>query len=91
LVRFAPPVPRFGFGIAALVMSALTVSMMVVLPAEVEQNSHAVAVRAEAPRAAVDLRSEATLMQCTVSAAFNAPLFPGTRATEPDPQCKQNS
>lgn len=91
MIRFDPPVPRFGFGIAALVMSALSVSMMVVLPAELEQDSHALAVRAEAPRTAMGLRPEATLMRCTVPAAFNAPLFSAARATGPDPRCKQNS
>lgn len=91
MIRFDPPVPRIGFGIAALVMSALTFGLMVVLPSELEQDSHALAVRAEAPRAAMDLRSEATLIRCMVPAAFNAPLFSAARETGPDPGCKPNS
>ena len=91
MIRFDPPVPRIGAGIAALAMSALTVSVMVVVPAELEQNSHVLAVRAVAQRAAADPGSEGTLLRCTVPPAFNAPLFPAARATAPDPRCKQNS
>ena len=89
-MRFDPPVPRIAAGIAALAMSALTVSLMVLLPSELEQNSPVLAARAEAHRAAADPGSEGTL-RCTVPAAFNAPLFPAARAAAPDPRCKQSS
>ena len=91
MIRFDPPVPRIGAGIAALAMSALTVSVMVVVPAELEQSSHVLAARAEVQRAAAEPGSERTLLRCTVPPAFNAPLFPAARATARDAHCKQNS
>jgi len=92
VIRFDPPVPRLGAGIAALAMSALTVCVMVVVPSELEQNSRVVvAVRAEAQRAAAVPAPEGTLLRCTVPAALNAPLFPAAPATALDPRCKQNS
>ena len=91
MIRFDPPVPRIGAGIAALAMSALTVGLMVVLPSEYEQDSHVLAARAEAHQAAADPGPEGRLLRCTVPAAFNAPLFPLARATTPEPRCGQNS
>ena len=91
MIRFDPPVPRIGAGIAALAMSALTISVMVVVPSELEQNSHVLAVRAEAQRAATDPGRGGALLQCTVPPAFNAPLFQAARATALAPRCKQNS
>ena len=91
MIRFDPPVPRIGAGIAALAMSALTVGVMVILPSELEQNSRVLAVRVEARRAAADPGSERALLRCSVPPAFNAPLFPASRAVAPDPRCKQNS
>ena len=91
MIRFDPPVPRIGAGIAALAMSALTISVMVVVPGELEQNSHVLAIRAEVHRAAAEPGSERTLLRCTVPPGFNAPLFPAARATARDAHCKQNS
>ncbi len=89
--RFDPPVPRIGAGIAALAMSALTVGLMVILPSELEQDSHVLAARAAAHRAAADPGLEGTPLRCAVPAAFNAPLSPQARATAPEPRCKQTS
>jgi hypothetical protein len=92
LIRYDPPVPRIGFGIAALIMSAFTVSLMVVLPSELEQHSPALAVGAEAHRAAAVPRPAGAMhLRCTVPAAVNAPLLSAARAPAPDPQCKQQS
>jgi hypothetical protein len=85
-------VPRIGFGIAALVMSALTVSLMVVLPSELEQDSPALALRAGPHRAAAEpAAADALHLRCTVPPAVNTPLFSAARVTEPDPRCKQQS
>jgi hypothetical protein len=84
-------VPRIGAGVAALAMSALSVSLMVVLPSELEQRSHVLAGRAQTHRAAAEPRSDDAHLRCTVPAALNAPLFPAIRATAPDPRCKQHS
>lgn len=89
--RFDPPVPRIGAGIAALAMSALTVGLMVILPSELEQDSHVLAARAAAHRAAADPGLEGTPLRCAVPAAFNAQLSPQARATAPEPRCKQTS
>lgn len=92
LIRYDPPVPRIGFGVAAVIMSALTMGLMVVLPSALEQEGSALAMRAAPNPAAAVLDSEDTLhLRCTVPPAVNAPLFPAARATGPDPQCKQQS
>jgi hypothetical protein len=91
LIRYDPPAPGIGFGIAALIMSALTVSLMVVLPSELEQDGPALALRADPNDAAAGLRSAALHLRCTVPVAVNAPLFSAARVTRPDPRCGQRS
>ena len=92
MIRYDPTVPRVGFGIAALLMSALTVSLMVVLPVELEQDSPDLVVRAAPDRTAAAARAAGALpLRCTVPAAVNAPLFVAARPAEPDTQCKEQS
>ena len=92
MIRYNPAVPRIGFGIAAMIMSALTFSLMVVLPSELEQASPALALRAEPDGAAAHSRAAGALpFRCAVATAVNAPLFSLVRLTGPDPQCKQPS
>jgi hypothetical protein len=92
LIRYEPTLPRVGFGVAALIMTALTFGLMVVLPSRLESESPAFVVRAGAHRAAADPRAAGTLQwRCTVPAAVNAPLFGTARAFAADPRCKQQS
>ena len=92
MIRYDPPVPRVGFGIAALIMSVTTFSVMVVLPAALEQDTSVLAVRTDMHRTAAAARAASAMsLRCTVPPAVNAPLFSTTRATESDPECKQPS
>ena len=92
MIEYTPPVPRIGFGVAAVVMSAITFGLMVVLPSALEQESSTLALRAEPHRTAASRPAADTFdAPCAVAAAFNAPLFPQTPATPADPKCKQPS
>jgi hypothetical protein len=92
LIHYDPPAPRLGFGIAAVIMSALTFSLMVVLPSGLEQQSSTLAQRTDPPRtAARPPASDVLNVPCTVAAAVNAPLFAGASSTAIDHQCKQPS
>jgi len=92
LIQYTPPVPRIGFAVAAVVMSALTFSLMVALPSALEDPSSTLALRAEPHRtAARPPASDMLNIPCAVAAAVNAPLFSGTPATATDHQCKQPS
>jgi hypothetical protein len=92
LIEYNPPVPRLGFGIAAVIMSALTFSLMVALPSELEDESSTLALRAEPHRTAANPPAEDTLnVPCAVAVAVTTPLFAGASATPPDPKCKQPS
>ena len=90
LIRYDPQAPRVGFGLAAVVMSAATFGLMVVLPSVLEQDGLGLALRIDAHRAAADVQpSEVKNIRCTVPAAGNAPLFSAVRVA--DTQCKQQS
>jgi len=92
LIRYDPTPPRVGFGIAALFMAALTVGLMVVLPAELEADSAAFVLSAGPHRAAAGASASAMLhFRCTVPPAFNAPLFWTARTRGADARCKQQS
>jgi hypothetical protein len=92
LIEYNPPVPRIGFGIAAVVMSAITFSLMVVLPSALEQETYSLAQRAEPHRtAAIPPAADTLNVPCTVAAAVNTPLFPRAPATAADTKCKQPS
>jgi hypothetical protein len=92
LIRYDPHVPRVGFGFAAVVMSAVTFGLMVVLPSVVEQDGFALALRIDAHHTTADMQpSKVRDIRCTVPAAVNAPLFAAVRITEPDAPCKQPS
>jgi hypothetical protein len=92
LIEYNPPVPRIGFSVAAVIMSALTFSLMVVLPSGLEQQSSTLAHRTEPRRTAANPPSADTLdVPCAIAAAVNAPLFAGTPASAVDPKCKQPS
>jgi hypothetical protein len=92
LIRYDPRAPRIGFGIAAVIMSALTLSLMVVVPSALEQQSSTLAQRTEAPRtAAIHPGSDVLNVPCTVAAAINTPLFAGASTTATNQQCKQPS
>ena len=92
MIRYDPPVPRVGFGIAAVIMSAATFGLMVVLPAALEQDNSVLALRADSPHiAAVAQPPDLMHLRCTVPAAVNAPLFIAVPLSEPDPRCKQPS
>jgi hypothetical protein len=91
LNRYDPPVPRIGFGVAAVIMSAVTLSLMVVLPSGLEQQDSTLAVRT-AHRTAANRPAEDTFtVPCAVAIGVNAPLFAGTPATAVEPKCKQPS
>ena len=90
--RYDPPVPRIGFGVAAVIMSAVTFSLMVVLPSGLEQQDSTLAARTEAQRTAANPPAEDTFtVPCAVAAAVNAPLFAGTPVTAVEVKCKQPS
>lgn len=91
--QYDPPVPRIGFGVAAVFMSALTFSLMVVLPSGLEQQDSTLAARTEAHRTAANPPTADTLtVPCAVAAAVNAPLFfASAPATVAEPKCKQPS
>jgi hypothetical protein len=90
LIEYNPPVPRVGFGVAAVVMSAITFSLMVVLPSALEQESSTLALRAEPHRTAASRPAADTLSApCAVAAAVNAPLLPLAPEPAADPKCKQ--
>ena len=92
LIRYDPPVPRVGFGIAAVVMSAATFGLLVVLPAALEQDNSVLALHADSPRTAAAAHpTDLMHLRCTVPAAVNAPLFLSVPPSEPDPQCKHPS
>ena len=92
MIRFDPPVPRIGAGIATLAMSALTVGLMVVLPSELDADGAAFVQRAGAHRAAAGASASAILhFRCTVPPAFNAPLYWTARTRSADARCKQQS
>ena len=92
MIQYNPPVPRIGFGIAAVIMTAVTFGLMVVLPSGLEQQSSTLAVRAEPNRtAAKPLASDMLNLPCAVTTAVNTPLFASAPATPLDPQCKQPS
>ena len=92
MIQYNPPVPRIGFGIAAVVMSALTFGLMVALPSALEEQSTTLALRAEPPRTAARPPASDTLyVPCAVAAAVNAPLFVGAPSIAADQQCKQPS
>ena len=92
MTHYKPPVPRIGFAVAAVVMSSLTFSLIVVLPSELEEQTSPLALQAEPPRTAARHPASDTLsLPCAVAAAVNAPLFAGAPATTTDPQCKQPS
>jgi len=92
LIRYDPPVPRVGFGIAAVILSAATFGLMVVLPAALEQDNSVLALRADSSRTA-SIAQPADLMhlRCTAPAAVNTPLFIAVPLSEPDPRCKHPS
>ena len=89
--RYDPPVPRIGFGVAAVMMSAVTFSLMVVLPCGLEQQDSTLAARTEAQRTAANPAEETFTVPCAVATAVNAPLFARTPATAVEPKCKQPS
>ena len=92
LIQYNPPVPRIGFAVAAVILSALTLSLMVALPSALEEQGSTLARRAEPHRtAAKPPASDLLNLPCAVAAAVNAPLFAGTPATATDQQCKQPS
>ena len=92
MIQYHPPVPRIGFGIAAVIMSALTFSLMVVLPSALEEQSSTLALGNEPPRtAARPPASDMLSLPCAVAAAINAPLFASASTTATDQQCKQPS
>ena len=92
MIQYDPAAPRVGFGIAALLMSAFTVSLMVVLPLELEQDSASPVLRAAAPATPAETRAAGALpLRCAVAAAVNTPLFAAARLTGTDPQCKARS
>ena len=92
MIHYNPPVPRVRFGMAAVVMSAVTFGLMVALPSGLEAQSSTLAMRAEPHRtAAKPSASDMLNLPCTVATAVNAPLFAGAPATASDPQCKQPS
>ena len=92
MIEYNPPVPRIGFGVAAVAMSAITFSLMVVLPSGLEEQTSTLAVRAEPHRtAARPPASDLLGLPCTIATAVNTPLFAATPATATDPQCKQPS
>jgi len=49
LIRYDPQAPRVGFGLAAVVMSAATFGLMVVLPSVLEQDGLGLALRRPEP------------------------------------------
>jgi hypothetical protein len=92
LIRYKPALPRIGFGIAALLMTALTFGLMIVLPSELEAGSDAVALRTGPHRTSAAASASGTLhFRCTVPPAVNAPLFWTARTREADARCKQQS
>ena len=101
MIRYELPVPRASFAIAAVIMSAATFGLMVVLPAALEQDNSVVALeqdksvvalRADSPRiAAAAQPADLMHLWCTVPAAVNAPLFLSVPLSEPDPRCKDPS
>ena len=92
MIRYDPTAPRVGFGIAALLMSAFTVGLIVVLPLEMEQDDASLIPLAAPHDAAAEPRAAGELsLRCTVPPAINVPLFSAVRLTGPDPQCKEPS
>ena len=92
MIQYDPPVPRLGFGAAAVIMSALTFSLMVVLPSGVEQQDSTLAARSEPHRTAANPSAADTFdIPCAVATAVNTPLFAGAPATAAEPKCKQPS
>ncbi len=92
MIHYDPPVPRLSFGVAAVVMSALTFSLMVALPSGFEQQDSTLAAHAEAHRTAANPPAADTFdIPCAVATAVNAPLFAGAPATAAEPKCKQPS
>ena len=92
MIQYNPPVRRIGFGVAAVVMSAITFCLMVVLPSSLAQEGSTLALRAEPHRtAAKPPASDVLDLPCAVAAAVNAPLIAGTPVSAPDRQCKQPS
>lgn len=92
MIQYDPPVPRIGLGVAAVIMSALTFSLMVALPSELEQQDVTLAARPELHRTAANRPAPDTLdLPCAVATAVNAPLFAGAPAMASEPKCKQPS
>ena len=92
LIQYDPPVPRLGFGVAAVIMSAISFGLMVVLPSGLEQQDSTLAARTEPHRTAANPpAADALNVPCSVATAVNAPLFAGAPATAAEPKCKQPS
>ena len=92
MIRYEPTLPRASFGLAALILSVLTIGLMVVLPAELETDSEALALRAEARRAAAASPAPgAPQLRCTVPVALSGPLSLAAAVLGPDLRCTRQS
>ena len=92
MIRYEPTLPRVSFGIAASIMAVLTFGLMVVLPAELENNTEALALRTEVQRAAVTPPpAEPLELRCTVPVALSGPLSLAAPVLGPDPRCARQS
>jgi hypothetical protein len=83
--RYQPNEPRLVLGLAAMIMSALTIGLLVVVPSKMEPDSQAFAMLTTANSTAVDPCANPALLRCIDPSAWpNA-------SSAVEPKCKEQS
>jgi len=62
--RYETPTPRVAFSIAAVAMTAITIGVLVVIPARMGSDGHASAGTTLASRATIDVATELATPPC---------------------------
>jgi hypothetical protein len=79
MIRYEPETPRAACGIAALLMTAVTLWVLVVVPSQMEQESQMFSMLAMSNFTAANLCAAATL-KCTAPPTVRSPASSAERA-----------
>lgn len=89
--HYEPPCPRVALGFAAMVMTAVTIGVLVVLPSKMEPDSQAFALLGRASLAATDPCAAAINLGCTDLATTRDAALKRLGVLRVDPKCREQS